>query len=115
MSLISMGLRTWKGRSGACLAAALVWWGVGTATTAVAADAAAGNRVYFVRCVGCHGMGGKSIDPDAPSLVGGDKLAQADVALVMRIKTGKNRCPPFLGILHDREILDLVAYLRTLH
>lgn len=102
-------------RLGACLGAALLLCGLGTAVPAAAADPGSGNRIYFARCVGCHGVGGKSINPEAPSLAGSDKVLQPDVMLLTRIKTGRNRCPPFLGILSDKEILDLVSYMRTLH
>ncbi len=80
----------------------------------LAADVAAGQAIYNMHCVACHGVGGRSVMPDAPSFARGDRLMQPDVALMMTIKAGKNAMPSFNGILRDQQILDVVAYLRTL-
>ena len=39
---------------------------------------------------------------------------QADVGLLASIRSGKNAMPAYIGVLTDREILDVIAYLRTL-
>lgn len=80
-----------------------------------AADIARGAQLYNLHCAGCHGGSGRSINPSAPNLIGGGKTMQPDMALVMRLKTGRNQCPPFLGVLKDQELLDLITYVRTLH
>lgn len=82
--------------------------------SASAADAANGNRIYLTHCMGCHGIGGKAVLPQAPSFARGERLMQPDITLLQSIKTGKNAMPPFMGILRDQEILDVIAYLRTL-
>jgi cytochrome c6 len=112
MAAASGGFRT--GRIGALAAAALMLVCASTVASAVGSDPASGSRHYFSRCIGCHGVGGKSVNPNAPNLVASERLLQPEVALLMRIKTGKNQCPPFLGIMTDQEIRDLIAYLRTL-
>ena len=85
------------------------------ALPAQAADMANGSRVYNSRCAGCHGAAGRSLNPAAPNLIGGTKTTmQSDTALMLRIKTGKGQCPPYLGLLKDTDILDVIAHLRTL-
>ena len=39
---------------------------------------------------------------------------QSDFALLESVRRGKNIMPAFAGVLRDREILDVIAYLRTL-
>jgi hypothetical protein len=40
-------------------------------------------------------------------------LIQSDQSLLNRIKTGKNACPAYQGILIDQRIYDVIAYIRT--
>jgi cytochrome c6 len=79
-----------------------------------AADIGAGQMIYNMHCVPCHGVRGESVIPGAPSFARGDRLMQPDMGLMMTIKAGKNGMPSFNGILRDQQILDVVAYLRTL-
>jgi cytochrome c6 len=39
---------------------------------------------------------------------------QPDPVLVQSIKAGRNAMPGFQGLLRDRDILDVIAYARTL-
>ena len=39
---------------------------------------------------------------------------QPDMALLATLKAGKNAMPGYFGILSDNEILDVIAYSRTL-
>lgn len=80
----------------------------------LAADVGNGTRVYQTRCGGCHGVDGKAINPSAPSFSGTNKPMQPDMALLTRIKSGKKQCPPFFGLLTDKDILDVIAYIRIL-
>jgi cytochrome c6 len=84
------------------------------AGSAVAADIGAGGRVYSMHCLACHGPSGQSLLPDAPNFVRGERLIQPDFSLLSSIKAGKRAMPAYMGILRDQEILDVVAYLRTL-
>jgi len=79
-----------------------------------AADIGAGQAIYNMHCAACHGVRGESVIPDAPNFARGDRLMQPDMGLMMTIKAGKNTMPSFNGILRDQQILDVVAYLRTL-
>ena len=93
---------------GAALACALL------SQAASAADVAQGQRIYMTHCVACHGVGGVSVIPNAPNFSRGERLMQPDMGLMMTIKAGKTAMPSFNGILRDQQILDVIAYLRTL-
>ena len=42
-------------------------------------------------------------------------LFRPDTALFASVKAGKGAMPGFLGILRERELFDVIAYLRTLN
>ncbi|TXH33844.1 MAG: cytochrome c [Rhodospirillaceae bacterium] len=48
----------------------LLGFGLGTATSAMAADPAAGRKKAAATCAVCHGVDGLSKTPDAPNLAG---------------------------------------------
>ena len=52
--------------------------------------------------------------PDAPKFRLGERLEQPDMILMQSVKTGKKAMPPFFGVLQDVDILDVLAYVRTL-
>ncbi|MGB5081964.1 MAG: cytochrome c [Burkholderiales bacterium] len=79
-----------------------------------AADMLNGGRLYAVHCASCHGPTGVSVMPNAPNFARGDGLLRPDNALLSAIRSGKAAMPAYVGILSDREILDVIAYLRTL-
>ncbi len=79
-----------------------------------AADIARGGQTYALHCAGCHGPAGQGVMPGAPRFNRGERLLQSDLALLNTVKTGKNAMPAFMGVLRDREILDVIAYVRTL-
>jgi cytochrome c6 len=81
---------------------------------AFAANVIEGQRIYNQHCIGCHGPGGHSALPNAPHFSRGERLMQPDMTLLATIKSGKMVMPSFNGILRDQEILDVIAYLRTL-
>lgn len=81
---------------------------------ALASNVLEGQRIYNQHCIGCHGLGGNSVIPNAPKFSRGERLMQPDVMLMATIKSGKMTMPSFNGILRDQEILDVIAYLRTL-
>jgi len=86
-----------------------------SATTPVlAADPMRGQQVYMTHCVACHGPRGLSVSPNTPSFAKGEGLGQPDMMLLQSVKTGKKGQPPFFGILTDQQILDSLAYSRTL-
>jgi cytochrome c6 len=49
-----------------------------------------------------------------PNFAKGEGLRQPDMMLVQMVKTGRKGQPPFMGILADNDILDALAYSRTL-
>lgn len=82
--------------------------------SALAADPVNGQRLYLTHCAGCHGQTGLSTMPNAPNLARSERLNQSDPVVVDKIRSGINAMPPFLGILKDNEIYDVVSYVRTL-
>lgn len=84
------------------------------AGAAGAADIARGAQTYALHCASCHGPAGQGVFPGAPRFQRGERLMQSDLALLKSVRAGKNAMPPFMGLLRDREILDVIAYLRTL-
>ncbi len=84
------------------------------AAPALAADLMRGQQVYMVHCVSCHGPRGLSVSPGTPSFAKGEGLGQPDMMLMQSVKVGKKGQPPFFGILSDQQILDSLAYIRTL-
>lgn len=79
-----------------------------------AADMINGQRIFLAHCAGCHGMNGIPVMPTAPTFARGERLMQPDVILLQSIRTGRNAMPGFMGMLSDREILDVISFLRTL-
>jgi len=96
--------------SGALLATALAVWTV----TVQAADPMAGKKIYVQHCQNCHGDRGVPQWPGVPDFSHGEGLLQADSVLLTSIKAGKAMMPSYRGALNDNEILDVIAYLRTL-
>ena len=88
---------------------ALAWSAPGAA-----ADRNNGRAIYEMHCVGCHGEGGRSVDPTVPSFANGDALFMMDSELLDRIRQGNQTMPAFRGLLSDEEIRDVISYLRTL-
>ncbi|TNF86904.1 MAG: c-type cytochrome [Gammaproteobacteria bacterium] len=81
---------------------------------AVASDINLGRSIYQRHCVSCHGADGSGSMAGAPDFRRGRGLMQSDQALVSRIENGKRACPAYRGILKEQEILDVIAYIRTL-
>jgi mono/diheme cytochrome c family protein len=82
--------------------------------SALAHDLQRGQRLYNQRCAVCHGLNGVPVIQQAPSFVAKDRLMQADMVLLQRVQMGKNTCPPFMGVLKNEEILDVLNYARVL-
>ena len=80
-----------------------------------AANTQNGQKVYMSHCAICHGPTGRSTMAGAPNFDRGEGMLRSDASLLSAIRTGKNANPGFQGLLKDQEILDVIAYLRTLH
>jgi cytochrome c6 len=84
------------------------------ATGAQAADIAKGAQAYATHCAMCHGANGTPVMPGTPNFRRLESLMRPDMQLLTAIRTGKGAMPAYFGVLRDREILDVIAYLRTL-
>jgi cytochrome c6 len=95
---------------------ALIGFGLLAASGALqAADSFKGKQLYTANCSICHGISGKSVIPGAPNLDRGDGMLRSDFTLLAAIRSGKNAMPAFQGIMTDRDIMNVIAYMRTLH
>lgn len=86
----------------------------GVAGNASAVNMVQGQQLYQMHCAACHGGRGEGVMPDAPKFRMGERLDQPDMVLMQSVKSGKKTMPPFFGILQDAQILDVLAYVRTL-
>jgi cytochrome c6 len=81
---------------------------------ASAADVARGADLYGRHCASCHGPGGRPVLPGTPDLSRPTALLKPDLVLLASVRNGRGAMPAYQGQLRDREILDIVGYLRTL-
>jgi cytochrome c6 len=79
-----------------------------------AADITKGGALYAQHCAVCHGANGNPVVPGTPNFRRMESLVRPDTQIANAIRNGKGGMPAFFGILRDREILDVIAYLRTL-
>jgi len=100
-----------RNTSSALLAALL--FTLGSSAAVYAADISKGANIYATHCTACHGASGVSVMPGTPSFAQNGGLLKPDMTLLATIKSGKNVMPSFQGVLSDRDILDVIAYLRT--
>lgn len=78
------------------------------------ADIARGAGLYQRHCANCHGVSGISVWPGSPNLARREGLMKPDRVLLQVLSTGRGVKPGFRGLLTDEEILDVIAYSRTL-
>ena len=100
------GRASWR----AGLVAALLW----VALRAGAADMVNGQKIYAQHCKVGHGDRGVPVMPQAPAFSRGERLMQPDLMLLTSIRAGRNAMPGFMGLLSDREVLDVISFLRVL-
>ncbi|HJW27304.1 MAG TPA: c-type cytochrome [Rhodocyclaceae bacterium] len=86
----------------------------GFAQVANAGNVMHGQQLFNTHCSICHGMRGEGVMPDAPKFRLGERLDQPDMMLMQSVKNGKNKMPPFFGVLKDPDVLDILSYVRTL-
>jgi cytochrome c6 len=84
------------------------------ATPAEASNLVRGRELYMRHCAVCHGINGVPVIQQAPNFAAKERLMQPDMMLMMSVRMGKNTMPPFMGILRDDEIVDILQYARTL-
>jgi mono/diheme cytochrome c family protein len=85
------------------------------------ASLAAGQKIYFKRCVECHGKTGNGDGPDAADLgIHPAKLSdpvirqETDGALFWKITVGKKPMPKYGTRLSPTDRWNVINYLRTL-
>lgn len=79
-----------------------------------AADPGNGGKIYATHCSSCHGEDGASTMPGTPDFSRRERLFKPDMALLVSIRDGISVMPAYKGLLTDQEILDIVAYLRSM-
>jgi DMSO reductase family type II enzyme heme b subunit len=94
------------------------------------ADAAAGKAIYEARCEGCHGADGKGDGPGASAMVprprdfttgafkvrtteSGEAPSDADLVKVIADGMPGTTMPAWRGILSDKQLQDVAAYIKT--
>lgn len=105
-------LASWQ-RAFPALGMALALAGAGG--VARAADIHRGGTLYATHCAICHGANGSPVMPGAPNFRRMESLMRPDMQLMIAIRSGKGAMPGYFGVLREREILDVVAFLRTLN
>ncbi len=81
---------------------------------AFAADPTKGRAIYATHCQNCHGSNGAGQFPGMPDFSRGESLFRPDIELVRVIYSGRGMMPAYRGMFTEEELLDVVAYLRTL-
>lgn len=82
--------------------------------SAVAADIFSGKRVFEAHCANCHGIDGFPTVPGTPDFTRGESLLFPDVTLIESIKLGKQLMPGYNRVISEKDILDVVSFIRTL-
>ena len=100
---------------GQSVAAIIMFGGAGLVAPVMAADTMNGSALYNIHCSNCHGQGGAGMMPGMPNFSRGEGLFQTDTELVPKIEQGIGMMPAYRGLLSTQDILDVIAYLRTLH
>jgi cytochrome c6 len=85
-----------------------------SATAAWSIDLARGQRLYNQHCASCHGITGIPITPETPNLAMREGMNQPDFMIMQSLKMGKKAMPPYLGLLRDEELLDIIQYTRMM-
>jgi len=80
-----------------------------------AGDMFKGRKLYSSHCALCHGAGGQATMPGAPNFARQEGILKPDFTLLATIRSGRNAMPAFQGILTDRDIMDVIAYIRTMN
>ena len=84
-----------------------------------AAHPAKGKTLFIKHCAGCHGVQGKGdgyklLGPDPANLTAPATRKKSDRTLLATIHEGKPNMPSWKGLLSERDIRNVLAYIRTL-
>ena len=83
-------------------------------------DLTRGQRLYNTHCVACHGANGMPTVPNAPNFMMRQGLDKPDFELRQTLltgtnmRTGKNHVPPYMGVIKDQEMLEVIQYIRII-
>ncbi|MGC8486266.1 MAG: c-type cytochrome [Candidatus Baltobacteraceae bacterium] len=82
-------------------------------TTAASVSSYDGGAIYRQQCATCHGVRGEGVAGVAPGLRLGAALdaPSALVAVARGVRHGDAVMPGWCGLLSDREIADVMAYI----
>lgn len=101
-------------RTAAFITAVAMFSLLGAGNVAFAADPSKGRQIYMKHCQNCHGLSGKAQMPGVPDFSRGEGLFRPDIELVRQIRSGRGMMPAYEGLFTEDELLDVVAFLRTL-
>lgn len=78
-----------------------------------------GLSIYKSKCMTCHAADGSGNTPagkatKTPPFVSPEMLKMSDAEFISYTKDGRGKMPAYVGKLSDKEIADVVAYIRTL-
>lgn len=79
-----------------------------------AADIDRGHELYDQFCQRCHGADGYRSMPQAADLARTGVLPLSNRKLQERIQKGKGLCPSYQGLITDRDLTNLIVFIRTL-
>ena len=83
-------------------------------SAAQAANPMTGKPLYDRHCVSCHGASGVPAIPGLPDFSRGEAMLQPDSRLKATILNGSGMMPAYRGAMTELQILDVIAYVRTL-
>ena len=96
------------------LTVAVLVFSVFSTSVVMAGDPLEGRAIYTAHCAGCHGGNGRAVVAGTPDLAGATTImVKPDNKLMATISNGKNIMPAFQGRLSQKEMLDVIAYIRT--
>lgn len=81
---------------------------------ATGADLRQGEQHYLTFCSGCHGVNGIAVYENSPSFAFGERLEKGDAQLMRSLSEGSQEMPGWDGKLTRRELLEVLAFVRTL-
>ncbi len=85
----------------------------------VAAAQGSGANTYKAKCMMCHAADGSGNTPagkatKTPPFNSPEMLKMSDTEFISYTKNGRGKMPAYSGKLTDKEIIDVVTYIRTL-
>ncbi len=107
------------------LAAVMMNSATPTASAAASRTTAAGKKIFEMNCAGCHGAKGTGMPGVFPSLAANPYVSGDPKRVIHTVKYGltgpidvkgvkyNGVMPPWDGTLTDRQIADVITYVRT--